>query len=366
MIKNLVDRLDPKINNTTGRDRERHDADRSSGAAIAEGDYIAGINTSRLRLFGHQWLVRAGRRMSNLKVFRVRGQRLTEVPGSSVNVEVDLQRLVEANMETALGVRFLATEYRTGRHGGRVDSLGLDEDGTPVIVEYKRHRDQGVISQGLSYLFWLHDHHHEFESLVRDKLGAEAASAIDWGDPRIVCVAGAFTHHDTVAVELIPHRIDLVTYRVFDDVLTLQLVKSVSSVGSPARGRAARTARSGSAAPISVQQYLDKAPDDLKSLFGDLDELLLSHRDVRMEPQLHYFAYRRIKNVATVRIQPGKRRLVVNLRLDPDTVDVCDGFTRDMRGLGCLGIQDGVEVSIASHEDLLRARCLIQRSVDAG
>ncbi|MGW2114257.1 hypothetical protein [Streptomyces zhihengii] len=138
--------------------------------------------------------------MSNLKVFRVRGGQATEVPGAAVGVEVELQRLIEANMEAMLGIRFLATEYRTGHHGGRIDSLGLDENGTPVVVEYKRNRDQNVISQGLSYLWWLHDHHHEFESLVREQLGDQAAGAIDWSAPRIVCVAGAFTRHDTVAV----------------------------------------------------------------------------------------------------------------------------------------------------------------------
>ncbi|MFI2373392.1 hypothetical protein [Streptomyces sp. NPDC018833] len=52
--------------------------------------------------------------MSNLKVFRVRGGQATEVSGASVGVEVELQRLIEANMEAMLGIRFLATEYRTG------------------------------------------------------------------------------------------------------------------------------------------------------------------------------------------------------------------------------------------------------------
>ncbi|MDX3097975.1 transporter [Streptomyces sp. ME19-03-3] len=304
--------------------------------------------------------------MSNLKVFRVRGGQATEVPGAAVGVEVELQRLVEANMEAMLGIRFLATEYRTGHHGGRIDSLGLDENGTPVIVEYKRNRDQNIISQGLSYLWWLHDHHHEFESLTREKLGDQAAGEIDWSAPRIVCVAGAFTHHDTVAVEMIGHRIDLVTYRVFEDVLTLQLIASAGGSRTSARGRASRSARAASPAPKSVQQYLDESPEDLKELYADLDELLLFHRDVLKEPQLHYVAYRRIMNVATVRVQPRNRLLVVNLRLDPDTVELREGFSRDMRGVGVLGIRDGVEVRIGSREDLARATDLLQRSIEAG
>ncbi|MFJ1936742.1 hypothetical protein ACIOGZ_29290 [Kitasatospora sp. NPDC088160] len=70
--------------------------------------------------------------------------------------ERDLQRLVEANMEEMLGgVRFLATEYSTGPvHRGRIDSLGLDEDGSPVLIEYKRTSSESVLAQGLFYLSW--------------------------------------------------------------------------------------------------------------------------------------------------------------------------------------------------------------------
>ncbi|SEC11631.1 DUF5655 domain-containing protein [Streptomyces sp. 2314.4] len=304
--------------------------------------------------------------MSSLKAFRVSGGQATEIPGSSVALERHLQTLIEANMETMLGIRFLASEYPTGRHRGRIDSLGLDENGTPVIIEAKRSRDTNVTNQALSYLSWLHDHHHEFESLVKEKLGTEAAEAIDWSNPRLVCIAGDFTHHDTVAIEMIGRRIDLVSYRVFDDVLTLQLVASVAGATSPARGKAPTTSRASStASPKSVQQYLDESPQDLQELYADLDEVLLSHGDVQKEPQLHYIAYRRIKNVATVRVQPRNRMLVVNLKLDPDTVELEESFSRDVRGLGCLGIKDGVEVRIRSREDLTRAGELIRQSVEA-
>jgi hypothetical protein len=44
------------------------------------------------------------------------------------------------------GVRFLVSEYGTGPvHGGRIDSLGIDENGAPVVVEYKRGRDLGGV-----------------------------------------------------------------------------------------------------------------------------------------------------------------------------------------------------------------------------
>ncbi|MFJ6485876.1 hypothetical protein ACIQK6_37975 [Streptomyces sp. NPDC091682] len=127
--------------------------------------------------------------VSDLRAFRVCGGAATEMRGSAVALERQLT-LIEANMETMLGIRFLASKYPTGRHRGRIDSLGLDENGTPVIIEYKRSRDKELLPQALSYLAWLEDNHHEFERLVADRLGSEAAGSVDRSNPRVVCVAG--------------------------------------------------------------------------------------------------------------------------------------------------------------------------------
>lgn len=75
--------------------------------------------------------------MTGLRLFRVDGGSAEEVVGSEVELERHLQTLIEQNMDTMLSVRFLASEYSTGPvHGGRIDSLGLDEDGSPVVVEF--------------------------------------------------------------------------------------------------------------------------------------------------------------------------------------------------------------------------------------
>jgi RecB family endonuclease NucS len=54
-------------------------------------------------------------------------------------------------MEALFGVRFLASEHSTGKkHGGRIDSLGLDENGSPVIFEYKRSVNETSSTKGFS------------------------------------------------------------------------------------------------------------------------------------------------------------------------------------------------------------------------
>ena len=86
--------------------------------------------------------------------------------------EKELQTFVEQNMESLFGIRFLASEFTTSKqHGGRIDSLGLDENNSPVIIEYKWGEKDNIINQGLFYLDWLVDHKGDFQLLVQNKLG---------------------------------------------------------------------------------------------------------------------------------------------------------------------------------------------------
>lgn len=97
--------------------------------------------------------------MSDIKLFRFSKDSAEELAGRSVLVERELHDLMEKHMECFLGIRFVAHEYTTGKnHRGRIDSLGLDENCCPVIIEYKRHTNENVINQGLYYLDWLLDH----------------------------------------------------------------------------------------------------------------------------------------------------------------------------------------------------------------
>jgi RecB family endonuclease NucS len=76
--------------------------------------------------------------MSDIKLFSYDTQNVSELVGSSAPLEKDLQNLIGRQLETFLGARFLASEYSTGKtHKGRIDTLGLDENNCPVIIEYK-------------------------------------------------------------------------------------------------------------------------------------------------------------------------------------------------------------------------------------
>jgi predicted transport protein len=311
--------------------------------------------------------------VADLMLFRQDADgRDVELRGSTVALEVELQRRVEAGMESMLGIRFLASEYPTGPwHRGRIDTLGLDENSTPVVIEYKKGSDSGVMSQAVSYLSWLDSARHEFEALVREKLGAEAADAIDWRNPRMVCIAASFSHHDRVAVHRLHERVDLVRYRVFDGgLLSLLLIESTPGSPGPAPVRRQRRDREGSAGVggsigrATVQATQGSAPACLQDLYAEVDEALTAWGEVEVAPLLHYIAYRRMVNLASVIFRPKHEVILVYLRLDPDTVVLEEGFSRDMRGIGHLGTGD-LEVRISSAADLDKAGPLIRRAFEA-
>lgn len=140
--------------------------------------------------------------------------------------ERDLQRLIENNMYEALNMHLIASEYRT--EDGRIDSLAVDIDGCPVIIEYKRDQNDNVINQSFTYLNWLKTQRQEFfEMLMLNRLGAELANRIklDWAHPRIICVAENFSKYDIATVKIVPLRIDLYRYRYYEQgVFSLELV----------------------------------------------------------------------------------------------------------------------------------------------
>ncbi|GAB4368489.1 MAG: DUF5655 domain-containing protein [Kiloniellaceae bacterium] len=307
--------------------------------------------------------------MSDLKLFRLQGGTVRELPGSAVALEKSLQTLIEANLEAFLGVRFLATEFSTGKqHGGRMDTLGLDENGFPVIIEYKRSTNENVINQGLFYLDWLMDHKRDFEWQVMERFGPEAAKAVDWSSPRLICIAGDFTRYDEHAVKQMDRNIELIRYRRYgDDLLLFELVNATAAganaapaaSGSAAAGERARAPRG------TVSQYLEDAPADLKDLFETLKAHLVAlGDDVQVKTLKNYFAFKRLKNFACVEVHNRTRNLLVYVKVDPDSVDLVEGFTRDVREIGHFGTGD-LEITIRNGDDLERALPLIERSYEA-
>ncbi|WP_207653823.1 DUF5655 domain-containing protein [Tepidibacter mesophilus] len=254
-----------------------------------------------------------------------------------MQLEKSLQNIIEKNMETFLGVKFLSSEHSTGKvHGGRIDSLGIDENNCPVIIEYKRALNENVINQGLYYLDWLLDHKADFKLLVMDKLGKETADEIEWSSPRLICIANDFTKFDIHAVKQINRNIDLIKYKNYkDELLLLEMVHTntenrITESTNNILNNYNKTK--------TVNEYLKEAPSKLQDRYYALRDFIINLGDDVQEKILkHYIAFKRIRNFACVEIHPKTDTILIYVKSNLGECNLKDSFTRDVTNIGHYG-----------------------------
>jgi predicted transport protein len=301
--------------------------------------------------------------MSDIKLYRMAQGGVSELSGGAVALEKSLQTLFEANLEVLLGVTFLASEFTTN-DGGRMDTLGIDENKSPVVIEYKRSSNENVINQGLFYLDWLMGHRKDFEWLVLEKLGKDAAKAVDWSGPRLICVAGDFGKYDEHAVKQMNRNISLIRYRRFEG--DLLLLEQLTSASAKAPFASATSGNGGSSKTNykTTEMQMAEAPQQLTDLYHMVSAYLLAlGDDVEAQTKAFYVAFRRIKNFACIEFRNQAKKLLIFVKVNPDTVVIEKGFTRDVRDIGHYGTGD-LEITIENVDDFERAKPLLLKSYE--
>lgn len=294
--------------------------------------------------------------MGTLRIFKIQNNRAYELPSTSETVEKALQNLIEGNLEKFLNICFLSSEHNTGKtHGGRIDTLGIDENRSPVIIEYKRSISENVINQGLFYLSWLLDHKAEFELLVLNELGKDVSDNIEWQNARLLCIASDFTRYDESAIEQIDRNIELIRYRKFEDDLILFEQVNAQSV----HGKAISTVHY-----ATVMELYNKMGAKEKARYEELKTLIETLGDDIVENETKYYiAFKRLSNFACVEFHPKISEIIVFVKLNPKDVLIEKGFTRDVSKIGHYGTGD-LEIRIKNDEDVQRAFPLIRKSYE--
>lgn len=209
---------------------------------------------------------------------------MTTVNGKKV-LERDIQKIFEASLHEILGVHFLASEYATS-FGGRMDTLGIDDDGNPCIIEYKKGQNENVINQGLSYLRWLLDHKDSFLALCRDR-GVE--TEVQWDAPRVICVAESYNKFDTDTADLLPIKIELLRYQLFENgMLTLdtESYQKVKISGMPKLEAGNKETIEPLQQTFTLEEHIAKGGPNSRKVFADLRERILGlDQEMQMEPK---------------------------------------------------------------------------------
>ena len=298
-----------------------------------------------------------------MAIFHTQNKTAKKIPPVRVGLEKDIQSLFQNNLEEILNIKFLATEYSTS-FGGRIDSLGIDNNGSPVIIEYKKGQNNNVINQGLSYLRWLLDHKADFEALCHKK---NVNIEIDWDAPRVICVAESYNKFDLDTAELLSKSIELFRYQLYEnDLLIVEREQQQKiKISAPEIFESEEKVKSEPKEKIdyTLDGHLKSATPETQKLFLELKEQISAlDESIIEEAKAKYVAYKLTTNFCDIVILRDALKIFLNMQ--SGTLDDPHGIARDLtkpKPIGHWGNGD-YEVKVESMEDIEKVMGLIRQS----
>src|SRR3989344_5686400 len=301
-----------------------------------------------------------------MALFKINGSAIKKLTAKELDLEKHLQELFENNLEEILSIVFLAHEYSTS-FGGRIDTLGIDKNGSPCIIEYKKNQNDNVINQGLSYLRWLLDHKADFEILCQSK---KINIEIDWDSPRVICVAENYNKFDLDTADILPINIELLRYRIYDENILYLEPENYQKVRISTSGIIRKSKQEKDKQEIlqknySVDDHINKANENIKSMFLNLREKITAlDEDIIEEPKAKYIAYKTSTNFTDIVVKQYGLKIFLNVK--SGQLNDPQNLARDLakpKPIGHWGNGD-YEVKLEKESELDAVFGLIKQSYD--
>jgi hypothetical protein len=135
-----------------------------------------------------------------MKLFDITNKKVEEVEQIHFKLEKDIQNLIEPNVETFFGLKFIVSEFSVDKY--RIDSLCFNEETNSfVIVEYKKGNSYSVIDQGYTYLQLLLNNKSDFLLVLSQYFNKVMRfEEVDWSQSRILFISPSFNSYQKDSV----------------------------------------------------------------------------------------------------------------------------------------------------------------------
>ena len=242
-----------------------------------------------------------------MALFKINNEnKINKLEVKQFNNERELQRLCENNLNELFQVRYIDSEFKFGdEYSGRLDTIGIDFEGNPVIIEYKLDKNSAVLSQALFYMDWLVNHKGDFEVAAKNKLGN--GLKISWDNPKMILVAQDYNKYDKYAVNQIGYDIYLYKYiayktgELYLENINVQENKKyyIPSSNNQNNGTSEKYIRK----EYDFSHHIAKGNEDVQSLLNELNEKILNISDqIEVRYAMNYIGYRTTRNFAEVHV----------------------------------------------------------------
>ncbi len=300
-----------------------------------------------------------------MPIYRIEKNNLLPIKEKSIDLEKDIQKLTQDNLESVFNLRFVASEF--SHKNFRIDTLAFDKEANAfVVIEYKRGRSFTIIDQGYSYLSLIINNKADFILEYNQKTESNIRKEdVDWTQTRILFLAQSFTTHQQNAINFKDIPFELWEVKLFDNqtILYNQLIASGAeeSIKSVTKGSSVQKI-SKEVKVYTTEDHLYKCSDLVRSLFNSLrEEIFNLGTDIKEVPKKKYIAYKANTNFVDVIVYNKELRLTLNLKsgqLD-DPKKITKDFTKPKQGHWGNG---DYEIRIRSANEIPYAMALIGQS----
>ena len=302
-----------------------------------------------------------------MPIYNIDGENLTPIKQVKFKNERELQTLTEKNLEELFNLKFVASEFQVDNL--RIYTLAFNEETKSfVIIEYKNIKNYSVIDQGYSYLSLLLNNKAEFvlkynlvfnTSLSKDEF--------DFSQTSVMFISPSYTTYQLRSVEFSDIAFELwkvvkysngtVLFDKVNDTNTTASIKQITNSDNKKQKVNKEIKK------YTEEDTLNGKSDDIKSLYYDLKEFVLSnYDDIEINHWKYYFVFKvNNKIVASASVLAKSIKSWINLK-ETDLNDP-DNRIRNVANVGHHGVGD-YEFIIKSEKDFYYFDKLFKQSYD--
>lgn len=250
-----------------------------------------------------------------MPLFKNQNGKLLRVKEDKFQLERDLQRLAENNLETVFGLSFIATEFAL--NGLRIDTLAFDEETQSfVIIEYKRDSSFSVVDQGFAYLSLMLNNKAEFILAYNEKMkNSLKKDDVDWSQSRVIFVASSFTIHQKNAINFKDLPIELWEAKKYENEIFFNQIKAENpqeSIKTISKDKRAEDVKR-EIKTYNYEDYFKEGWEESMRLTDALTERLSTKYSVNFKFTQNYISVQPEENKNLVTIKPMKSKIQVFL-----------------------------------------------------
>lgn len=287
-----------------------------------------------------------------MRLYQINKGKLSKIKEESFRLENDLQKLVEKNIETLMGLRLIKSEFYL--RGKRFDTLAFDpKNKSFVIIEYKRDKNSNMVDQGYEYLNILEGNKEAGVLALNNRFKKHLnVPNINWGEDKIIFISSAFTIsqrkslNDDLRIELLEARKygkNLISFKKIQKVedLNINLEKSLSSFKKVNKKTKNYT----------EEDLLSKTSEEIKELYAQFRSAIINlDKQIEISPQQLYIAFKKdSSNICDIEIYKKKLTIFVNAK--KGQLDDSKKLFENIAGKGHHGNGD-YRINISNTKDL--------------